>query len=148
MANGGKMSIVLNLTYTDNLSNGYGDLSIDQGADYSKVAFNYPGDVHFWTPKGSIRSDWLQNQTGAPLTIFNFSNLVYNSNTNQTLIQPYILAAHTATIPYLPRRTKPTDSAVPGLNVYVYDIFLSNTSLNAVVKVASGLVEINPEVTA
>jgi len=133
-----------NLTITDNAPNDY---SIDQGADYSKVAFNYPSNVSNWTPKGSIRHTWLDlDPYTPPLAIFSFNTLIYDSTTGKTLIIPTLTAAKTILIPHTKNRPTMNAPVNLGVNVYVYDIDLVSPS-GAIVRVVSGYVEVNPACT-
>ena len=142
------MGIILNLTYTDNLSNGYGDLSIEQGADYSKVAFNYPGNISTWTAKGSIRRRWLDYEQGiSPLATFSFPVIAYNSATEKTLITPFLSASQTASIPHTCNRLNKSIHVDIGKNVYVYDIDLISPTGN-IIRLTSGYVEVLPAVTS
>ena len=131
------------LTYTDNQPNDY---SIDQGADYSKVAFNYPGNISSWTPKGSIRYTWLdQDSFSQPLAIFSFLPLIYDSITDKTLISPTLAASQTL-IPHTRNRQNALTPVNLGVSVYVYDIDITSPS-GVVMRLVSGYVEVNPMCT-
>jgi hypothetical protein len=131
------------LTYTDNKPLDY---SIKQGVTY-RVPFNYYGDVSTWTSHGQIRRKWLyQDPDCPPLVSFSFPVVTYDSTTSKTLIIAELTPTQTASLPPTNNRQLSSSSINLGVNVYVYDIFLTSP-LGVVIELSSGYIEVNPRVT-
>ena len=130
------------LTYTDNQPNDY---SINQGVDYT-FTIQYPADITLWVPTGTIRRNWADNDTTQHLALFNFQTPIYDSITGLTTILPYLTAEQTSLIPHTLTRANSKVPAVPGSNVWVYDIDIVSLSGQSH-RLVGGYVEVRPGVT-
>ncbi len=140
---------VFNLTATDNAPNNY---SIEQGATFDWLIFKTTIDYSTYTPRGQIKTDFTENE-GEILADFSFAPITFGSiviggvTTTGSIIQPLLTDEETGLIPAIPvLRTSSDQAAIPGLNVYVYDIFLDSPTGEAV-KFARGFVEVQLCVT-
>lgn len=119
------------------------------------MTLRYHGDISDWTFKGQIRQNWLYIDP-TPLVLADF---VVGTVTTDTVdiddvptLVTYIPVALdesiTIDIPLPPKKRSSTkEPAKPGANVWVYDIFGTDTSSNRNLLV-QGYVEIAPIATA
>lgn len=140
------------LTRTDHIDQGR-SYAIQQGASFDWLTFHYPDDVSSWNPRGQIRTDY-RSRGGNLVADFDFDPLVYVSQTIngttafRTKIKPKLSAITTASMSFnLKRRKTSEDVAVPGRNVWVYDIELERPLDGLVVKISRGFVEVELEAT-
>jgi hypothetical protein len=145
------MSNVFHLTKTD-----YEDgsnFSIQQGSSFDWLVFYYPEDISTWLPRGQIRTNYAQ-KGGELIAEFDFDLLVYASQTIdgvtafRTKIRPKLSATQTEAMNFNLRTRKSSDEiAVPGRNVWVYDIELEHPTNGTVIKLSRGFVEVELETT-
>lgn len=114
--------------------------SIRRGADWDRVQYFLHEDYSGWTPKGQVRTDYLDRPNDL-LAEFSFLPLSFATITipgrppfQATTIIPSLAAAQTKLIPTPPRGQS-----------WVYDIFLSQGTKRLFV--IGGTVGILPEVT-
>lgn len=145
------MTSQFNLTKTDNLD----DYSVVQGATLKVIIRFIGSDISNWEFKGQIRKNWLDNEEDI-LADFDFATIPPQSTTETidstpttvTYITGLIDEAITANIPLIRRiRASAQETAIPGKNVWVYDIFGKNPSPEDVLRLKWGWVEIAPRVT-
>jgi hypothetical protein len=150
------MSILLHLTATDNrlTLDGNGnpvDLSIEQGADYNKITIQIPGDLTIVSAPlqvsgtngtgaqmiayGSIRSNYADLQPDSnPLADWSVTLFSYDGTTNLTTIVPTLACGQTNALPYTNNRSSAKSTAIPGVNVLVYDLWVGClTTVNQIV---------------
>lgn len=137
---------------TFNLScSSLGDFAIYQGASYNSLTLFYRDlDLSSYSPLGQIRNTYNQDG-GMILASFNFEPLTFGSVTvdgetfNATTIIPFLTAAETEGIPATLERSNQQAPFLAGLNGYVYDIKLIDSS--ETVMVARGFVEVIKDVS-
>jgi hypothetical protein len=147
------MSAIFHLTNIDNAPNRY---AIEQGTTFNWLTLVLDGDFTTWTPRGQIR-DRYADDGGVIKAAFSFPILVMGSATlpaggtaTGTIIRPQLTANQSAMLDWLAakmtKRANNKEQAIPGRNVWVYDIELQSVS-GEVIRVVEGYVEIVPEVT-
>lgn len=143
------MSCEFHLTDTDNDT----CYAIQQGSTY-RFAIFYPGDISTYSFRGQIRRNYADLES-ATLASFAFTTPTYASYTIGTTTGMYtrVYASLTPTqtqgltVPSK-RRVDADEAAIPGTNVWVYDIEAQAPSPSTdVLKLAKGWVEVDREVT-
>lgn len=146
------IGIVFHLTAVDNYPYNY---SIQQGATLDWLTFVVEGDYKDWLPRGQIR-DKYPNTGGTIKAEFSFDPLIFGEVTLPTgikimgtKIKPKINASTTTAFDWIQTKMQArkarTDTAVPGKNVWVYDIELVKDT--EVIRLVQGNVEVSPNVT-
>lgn len=143
---------ILHLTNTDHNSVDY---SIRQGATFGGVRLlMMDGDYTSWTARGQIRNTYV-NLGGIVQAAFTFAPLVMGSMTIDgverlgTLVQPQLSATQTAGLDWsgMTLRRSVKEPAVPGTNVWVYDIYVESPE-GVIERIAEGYVEVSLGVTS
>lgn len=121
------------------------DLAIVQGKTFEKINLRFPGDVSLWIPRAQIRAKWYYKEVGQdPLIEFSFPALVYDADTDKTLVQPQLTALETAGL----APTKYQGEGKPDQNsAYVWDLELEEPGTDRVIGLDWGWVQVKPEAT-
>lgn len=140
------------LTYTDH--EGDTSYAINQGCTFDSLVILSEEDYSGWTARGQIRDKYRQDG-GVILANFEFNNpLVFAPETiegvtkNYTKIRPILSASVTDSLNFnLKVRSDLGVDAVPGKNVWIYDIQVVSANGLTVYPIVNGWVEIFKEVT-
>lgn len=144
---------IFHLTNVDNLPSRY---AIEQGATFAWLTLVLDGDYTTWTPRGQIRNNYASNG-GVIKTVFSFSPLVMGTaslpgggTATGTIVKPSLSNQQTQLLDWaeskMQARSKSSEPALPGKNVWVYDIELESPS-GEVMRLVQGFVEVNLEAT-
>lgn len=144
---------IFHLTNVDNPPHRY---AIEQGATFSWLTLVLDGDYTTWTPRGQIRNNYASNG-GTAKAVFSFPALVMGTatlpgggNATGTIIKPTLTDEQTQLLDWaeskMQARSKSSEPALPGKNVWVYDIELESPS-GEVMRLVQGFVEISLEAT-
>ena len=145
------MAQTFHLTATDHTDYSY---AIQQGSTFDSVTFLHPDNLTTWNARGQIRDNYA-DLGGVIKATFTFPTLVYEPVTigtvtkSYTKIKPTLSAAVTQALVFdLKKRIDSTVTAVPGKNVWVYDVEVYSSDVVPVVyRIGEGFVEISKEVT-
>ncbi len=144
---------IFHLTNTDNNPHRY---AIEQGATFNWLTLVLEGDFTTWTPRGQIRDRYVDDG-GVIKAAFTFPPLALGQATlpnggsaTGTLIRPQLANVQSSALDWLiskmSKRSNSKEQAIPGRNVWVYDIELQSPT-GEVVRVVEGYIEVVPEVT-
>lgn len=147
-------SAIFHLTLTDNYPKNF---SIEQGTTFSWLTLVIDVNYSNWQPKGQIRNKYASDG-GIVKAEFSFDPLVVGdvelpdgTTTNGTILRPKLTATQTTALDWIESkmstRSSSSDKIIPGKNVWVYDIELTNIATSEVLRVVQGFVEISPEAT-
>jgi hypothetical protein len=146
-------SAIFHLTNIDNYPNRY---AIEQGITFDWLTIVIEGDFTRWTPRGQIRDRYAE-EGGIVKATFSFAPLILGSaalstggNATGTIVKPFLSQAQTKVLNWLAAkmkvRTSEREQAIPGRNIWVYDLELESPEGN-VLRILEGWVEVSPEVT-
>ncbi len=144
---------IFHLTNVDNPPHRY---AIEQGATFSWLTLVLDGDYLSWTPRGQIRNNYASNG-GTVKTVFGFPPLTMGAATlpgggtaTGTIIKPTLTNQQTQLLDWaeskMQARTKSSEPALPGKNVWVYDIELESPG-GEVMRLVQGFIEVSLEAT-
>jgi hypothetical protein len=144
---------IFHLTNTDNAPHRY---AIEQGTTLNWLTLVLDGDYTTWQPRGQIR-DRYASEGGKIKSTFAFAPLTIGEVTlpngqkiNGTIIRPQLTDEQTTTLDWaeskMVKRASLKDVAIPGRNVWVYDVELESPS-GEVMRVAEGWIEVALEAT-
>lgn len=126
--------------------------AIQQGATFDRIAFYVEEDLTGWIARGQIRDNYA-DLGGVIQATFNFAPLIYaprlvNGVTKSYVeIKPILTAVQTEAFRFgLKLRADDSVIAVPGKNIWVYDIELVSPA-GIVRRDIGGWVEVTREVT-
>lgn len=146
-------AITYHLTSTDSPDN---SRAIEQGANYASITFLVPANLSTWTVKGQVRDLYREDPESKVKADFSFEKLEYKeyevngTKGMYTAVKPLLTHEQTNALDWIATgmrtRLNAKQTAVPGLNVWVYDIELF-TPEGRIEKLARGYVEVIPEVT-
>lgn len=122
-----------------------GEFAIVQGKTFEKLDFFFPGDVSLYVPKAQVRKRWHYKEVGKdPIIEFTFLPLLYNDETDKTLVRPRLTATQTAALPITVYQGEGNPEEA---TAYVWDLELTDEGTGRVVGLEWGWVQIKPEVT-
>ena len=139
------VAVKLDLIEGSDLGNGQtADYQIEQGSTYRELFLSVAGDRTAGTWEGEIRDNYL-DQGGLLLATFSFETSIYNSETGESSVEPFMLSDVTGTI----APTNDIGSTALGIvngGYYVYDIYY-RTAPNDRKREFYGLVQVTPQAT-
>lgn len=122
-----------------------GEYALVQGKTFDKLDFLFPGDVSDYVPKAQVRKRWHYKEPNKdPIIEFAFLPLIYDEDTDKTLVRPRLSATQTAALPVTGYQgeNNPDESSA-----YVWDLELKDEGTGRVIGLDWAWVQIKPEVT-